>query len=100
MLPQCITYLSKLTTNSTWHSQAGVNISIECRWVVFDLLNVESSTCVCSSTSSVESGSERSLDAADAIGILLISDWVGECDPWWARETFARLVNVRGSQSW
>lgn len=96
---KCMKILSKLTTDSTWHSQAGVNISVECRWVVFDLLDIEASTCVGSGTSGVDSSSERPLDAANAVGILLISDWVGKCDSWWARKTLGRLMNVCSSQS-
>lgn len=77
-------HLCNLTPNGTRHSQGRVHVNKETSRVLLNLRNLEVGTSVRNTISAVQTGLEWSLHAADAVGILLIADWVGKSDSWWA----------------
>jgi hypothetical protein len=62
-----------------------MHISIECRWIVLDLLDTEASARVNRGTGGVQASPKRPLDTTNAIGVGLIPNRVRERDPWWPR---------------
>ena len=53
-------------------------VSEETSWVGLDLLDIEVGASVCGGSGGVNTSTEGTLEAADGVGVLFITDWVGE----------------------
>lgn len=88
--------LAQLSTNGTWHSEAGVHVREEAGRVLLNLPDLETRTCVLAVRD--DTSLEWSHHAADADSLLSISDWdrVRDCKARWPSLTAWRLVDVSG----
>jgi hypothetical protein len=84
--------LCKLTSDSTWNEQGGVNISEEVCWIGLNLSYLEASTSV--GTVAENASYERTCQAACRSSNIVITNWVWEGDSWWSSSTFFGLVDV------
>jgi len=92
-------HLGKLASHSTRHSQRRVHVSEEACRVCFDLRNLEIGASISHTVGTVQASSKRSLNAANAVGILVVANWVGERNSWRPIPTPHGFVNVGCGQS-
>lgn len=77
-------HLAQLSSDSTCNCQTRMYIGKEAGRIRLNLLDVEVGTSIRLPIGTVQSRSERSLQAADRVGILLVADWIWESKSWWA----------------
>jgi hypothetical protein len=75
-------HLSKLPTNNTQREQLGVGVGKEASWVGLNLSSLERLSSVLAVHH--ETGDERASQASNSDALLVIADWVGECEAWCA----------------
>ena len=89
-------HLCKLSPYSAWNSQGRVRIAEEACGVRLDLLDMKTRTSVHTS-SAINASLEGSLEATNAVHVLLIANWIWERNSWWTIGTLDTLVDVGSS---